>query len=348
MDTGCFHVLAIVNTAMNIEESYLFELVFSSLSFFFFLDIYPEVELLGLMVVLFLVFENPLCYFPQWLHQFTFPPTMYKGSASSMSSPTFVIHGLSYDSLPNRCEVISHCGFNLYFFHDKWRWRSFHVPVGHLCVFFLSYFLTCLCVCSWCECLCKGELVADTGLLFTKVAFSWIFSKLWLFTYHYLIFCHIFLLPALLFTHGIIFLWIDCPSPTWLLLLLLLSRFSPVWLCATPQTAAHQAPPFLGFSRQEHWSGLPFPSPMRESEVTQSCPTLSDPMDCSPPGSSVHGIFQARVLEWVAVPSPVLHYTYKITSVLLKLYLLLFVIIQLYLIIYVKTNTKLLRQQRFT
>ena len=37
-----------------------------------------------------------------------------------------------------------------------------------------------------------------------------------------------------------------------------------------------------------------------ESEVTQSCLTLSDPMDCSPPGSSVHGIFQARVLEWGA------------------------------------------------
>ena len=37
-----------------------------------------------------------------------------------------------------------------------------------------------------------------------------------------------------------------------------------------------------------------------ESEVTQSCPTLSDPMDCSLPGSSVHGIFQATVLEWVA------------------------------------------------
>jgi len=37
-----------------------------------------------------------------------------------------------------------------------------------------------------------------------------------------------------------------------------------------------------------------------ESEVAQSCPTLSDPMDCSPPGSSVHGIFQARVLEWGA------------------------------------------------
>ena len=47
-----------------------------------------------------------------------------------------------------------------------------------------------------------------------------------------------------------------------MLLLLLLSRFSRVWLCATPQTAAHQAPPSLGFSRQEYWSGLPFPSPM--------------------------------------------------------------------------------------
>ena len=49
-------------------------------------------------------------------------------------------------------------------------------------------------------------------------------------------------------------------------LLLLLSRFSRVRLCATPQTAAHQALPSLGFSRQEHWSGLPFPSPMHESE----------------------------------------------------------------------------------
>ena len=85
------------------------------------------------------------------------------------------------------------------------------------------------------------------------------------------------------------------------LLLLLLSRFSRVRLCATPQTAAHQAPPSLGFSRQEHWSGLPFPSPMHESEVAQSCPTLSDPMDCSLPGSSAHGIFQARVLEWGAI-----------------------------------------------
>ena len=48
--------------------------------------------------------------------------------------------------------------------------------------------------------------------------------------------------------------------------LLLLSHFSRVRLCVTPQTAAHQAPPSLGFSRQEHWSGSPLPSPMHESE----------------------------------------------------------------------------------
>ena len=43
-----------------------------------------------------------------------------------------------------------------------------------------------------------------------------------------------------------------------------------------------------------------------ESEVAQSCPTLSDPMDCSLPGSSVHEIFQARVLEWGAIATPIL------------------------------------------
>ena len=50
-------------------------------------------------------------------------------------------------------------------------------------------------------------------------------------------------------------------------LLLLLSRFSLVRLCATPEMTAHQAPPSLGFSRQEHWSGLPFPSlPSKKSK----------------------------------------------------------------------------------
>ena len=64
---------------------------------------------------------------------------------------------------------------------------------------------------------------------------------------------------------------------------------SRVWLLATPWTAAHQAPPSMGFSRQECWSGVPL------------CPTLCDPMNCSLPGSSVHGILQARILKWIAI-----------------------------------------------
>ena len=91
-----------------------------------------------------------------------------------------------------------------------------------------------------------------------------------------------------------------------LLLLLLLSHVSRVQLCATPQTAAHQAPPSLGFSRQEHWGChvlLQCMEVKSESEAAQSCLTLLDPMDCSLLGSSVHGIFQARALEWGAVAS---------------------------------------------
>ena len=59
------------------------------------------------------------------------------------------------------------------------------------------------------------------------------------------------------------------------LLLLLLSRFSRVQLCATPWTAAHQIPLSLGLSRQEYWSGLPFPYPMHACMLSRfSRPTL--------------------------------------------------------------------------
>ena len=84
-----------------------------------------------------------------------------------------------------------------------------------------------------------------------------------------------------------------------LLLLLLLSRISRVQLCAIPQTAARQAPRPWDSPGKNTGVGCHFLLQcMRvksESEVTQSCLALSDPMDCSPPGSSVHGIFQARV-----------------------------------------------------
>ena len=69
--------------------------------------------------------------------------------------------------------------------------------------------------------------------------------------------------------------------------------------------AAHQAPPFLGSPGKNTGVGchflLQYMKVKSESEVAQSCPTLSDPMDCSLPGSSVHGILQARTLEWAAI-----------------------------------------------
>ena len=104
-------------------------------------------------------------------------------------------------------------------------------------------------------------------------------------------------------------------------------------------TITLQASLFMEFFRQEYWSGLPFltpgdlPDPGIELEscvscigrqvllplshlenplilycvlVTQSCPTLCDPMDCSPPGSSLPGILQARIPEWVAMPFSIL------------------------------------------
>ena len=72
--------------------------------------------------------------------------------------------------------------------------------------------------------------------------------------------------------------------------------------CPTRPCAAHRRQPAgsppLGLSRQEHGSGLPLPSPVCDSEVMSDS---SDPMDFSLPGSSVHGIFQAGVLEWAAI-----------------------------------------------
>ena len=86
------------------------------------------------------------------------------------------------------------------------------------------------------------------------------------------------------------------------LLLLLLSHFSRVRLCATPWTAAHCPwdSPGKNTGVGCHFL-LQCMKVKSESEVAQSCPTLRNPMDCSPPGSSAHGIFQARVLEWGAI-----------------------------------------------
>ena len=85
-------------------------------------------------------------------------------------------------------------------------------------------------------------------------------------------------------------------------LLLLLSCFSRVRLCATPQMAGYH--PWDSPGKNTGVGFHFFLQCMKvksEIEVALSCPTLCDSMDCSLPGSSIHGIFQARVLEWVAI-----------------------------------------------
>ena len=98
------------------------------------------------------------------------------------------------------------------------------------------------------------------------------------------------------------------PFSPWLLrLLLLLSRFSHVWLCDPIDGSPRGSPvPEILQARRLEWVAISFSNAWKwkvksESEVAQSCPTLHDPMDCCLPGSSVHGIFQARVLEWGAI-----------------------------------------------
>ena len=89
------------------------------------------------------------------------------------------------------------------------------------------------------------------------------------------------------------------------MLLLLLSRFSRVRLCATPETATARLPHPWDSPGKNTGVGCHFllqcMKVKSEREVAQSRPTLRNPMDCSSPGSSVHGILQARELEWGAI-----------------------------------------------
>ena len=117
-------------------------------------------------------------------------------------------------------------------------------------------------------------------------------------------------------------LWYASPQMGfWLSACVCPNRFSCVWLFVTLWVVAHQAPLSMGFSRQEYWSRLPCPPPgdlpdpgiepasltspafpaAAAAESLQSCPTLCDPRDGSPPGSPIPGILQARTLEWVAI-----------------------------------------------
>ena len=78
-----------------------------------------------------------------------------------------------------------------------------------------------------------------------------------------------------------------------------------------PHRLAHQAPPSMGFSRQEHWSGLPFPSPKGSIERKKVKSLNFVWLFVTPwslPSSSIYGIFQARVLVWVAISFSILVY----------------------------------------
>ena len=90
-----------------------------------------------------------------------------------------------------------------------------------------------------------------------------------------------------------------------LLLLLLLSHFSHVRLCAPHRRQPTRLPRPWDSPGKNTGVGCHFllqcMKVKSESELTQLCPTLSDPMDCSLPGSSAHGILRARVLEWGAI-----------------------------------------------
>ena len=94
---------------------------------------------------------------------------------------------------------------------------------------------------------------------------------------------------------------------TWRLLLLL-SRFSRVQLCATHRQKPTRFPCPWDSPGKNTGVGCHFllqcMKMKSEREVVQSCPTLCDPMNCSLPGSSIHGIFQARVLKWGAIALP--------------------------------------------
>ena len=124
---GCFHVLVIVNNAvMNIGVHILHPYAITfHFSIFSFVRKIPSSESTGSYCgYIFNFFEKTPYCFPQWLHQFTFPPTVHKDSLFSTSSTAFVITCLFDDSHSDRYEVISHCSFAFHFPHD---WAPFHV-----------------------------------------------------------------------------------------------------------------------------------------------------------------------------------------------------------------------------
>ena len=114
------------------------------------------VGLLGHMVVLFLVFKESPYHLPQWLYQFTFPPTVQERSLLSTPFPAFIVCRLFDDGHSDQCEIIAHCSFDLYFSNDvehifmcmssveKYLFRSFSHFLIRLFVFLVLSCMSCL------------------------------------------------------------------------------------------------------------------------------------------------------------------------------------------------------------
>ena len=95
-------------------------------------------ELMCHMVILNLTFWGIAKLFSKWLYRFISPPAMYEGSYFSLSNLDIFLFLKNYNHL-NRCDIIFHCGFDLYFLHDQWWWISFYAFDGHLYIFFGGY-----------------------------------------------------------------------------------------------------------------------------------------------------------------------------------------------------------------
>ena len=137
----CFRVLATMsNTAVNIWVHRSLWYTFSNFS-----SRRPEEGLLDHMVALFLFFEETSYCFPQWLYQLTLPPAVNGGPFFSTTSLKLVITCFLDNSHSNRCEVVSHFSFDLYFPNSWWNWESYHVSFGHLYIFLKEVSVEVLC-----------------------------------------------------------------------------------------------------------------------------------------------------------------------------------------------------------
>ena len=135
-------------------------------------------------------------------------------------------------------------------------------------------YCVCVCVCTHVlSCLVMSGSLQPYRLQPTRVLCPWNFSGKNTGVGYRFLFQGIFLTQGLNPLFWCLLYWQADRSfttgKTTMYIYMLLSRFSCVRLCTTPQTAAHQAPPSLGFSRQEHWSGLPFCPPMHESKKSK-------------------------------------------------------------------------------